>query len=90
MNETFKHVAIFAVFLLCVLFLSQVEGQIRDFFNFKLGKAALLAVWATAVVVIFQLVNYYLASRSSAVIYGIAAGMLSLLGLLTKLDVVKF
>ena len=72
MNETFKHVAVFAIFLLAVLLLSLVEGQVRDFFGFKLGKAALLAVWATAVVIVFQLVNHFIGARPPAVVYGIA------------------
>ena len=90
MNETLKHVAVFAVFLLAVLLLSLAEEPIRDFFGFKMGKAALLAVWATAVVIIFQLINHFIGQRPPAVVYGVAAGLLALTALLVKLGVAKW
>lgn len=90
MNENLKYVAIFITFLLCVLLLSQIENDIRDYFNFKLGRAALIAVWATVTVFLFQLLNHLLSQRSGAVIYGVTLGLLTLTGLLAKFGAVKW
>ena len=69
MQETFKNVAIFIVFLVVLLCWNALRGQLQPYFDFRYGHTVLLCLWSTCVVIIFHLLYYLLGKTREPIVY---------------------
>lgn len=69
MAQTFKHVAIFVIFLVCAIFLDLLQKQLTGYFNFKFGVTVLLLLWSVSIVIVFNLLYHYFGKWPEKVSY---------------------
>ncbi len=88
MNEAFRHISIFAMFVVGVLLWNAARSSFDHHFRFDYGPAVLLVLWSTGVVALFQLLYHYFGSAPGKVVY--IASLLAIIGagLLIHLDLV--
>lgn len=87
MNETFKHVSVFIVFLSCAIYLDKLRAYVERFFNFDFGDTALLLCNSTAVVILFHVLYHYFGRWPEKVAYILAGVMVALTLILMNFDV---
>ncbi len=78
MNETFKHVSIFIVFLSCAIYLDKLRIFVSGYFNFDFGQTVMLLCDSTAVVILFHVLYHYFGRWPEKVAYILAAVMVAL------------
>lgn len=86
MQQTLKHVAIFVLFLVGLLFWNAVRDFGADYFDFRYGETALLLLWSTCVVILFHLLFHYFSKVSDRVTYTATVAALLLAGGLVYTD----
>jgi len=69
MQETFKNVSIFVVFLASLLLWNAARALMAPYFDFSYGHTILLCLWSTCVVIIFHLLYYFLLKTRESTIY---------------------
>ncbi len=69
MQETFKNVSIFIVFLASLLLWNAAQAYVRPYFDFRYGGTVLLCLWSTSVIIIFHLLYYFMGRTREATIY---------------------
>ena len=82
MNETFKNVSIFLMFLAAILVWNAAKQHMYSFFSFDHGPTILLCLWSTCVVIIFHLLYYYFGRTQEKTIYLSTLGTLGVVGAL--------
>lgn len=78
MNETFRHVSVFIVFLSCAIYLEKLRLHVERYFNFDFGQTVMLLCNATAVVIIFHVLYHYFGRWPEKVAYILAGVMVTL------------
>ena len=69
MAQTFKHVAIFIIFLVVAVFLDLLQKQLGGYFNFKFGVTVLMLLWSVSIVIVFNLLFHYFGKWPEKVSY---------------------
>lgn len=89
MNETFKHVSIFLIFLFCCIYLNELGDLLADNFRFDFGGTVLLLCRSTAVVIMFHVLYHYFGRWPEKVAYICAGVIIGLTIALVKFDVLS-
>lgn len=89
MNDTFKHVSIFVVFLTCAIYLDRLRAYVERSFRFDFGETVLLLCWSTAVVIMFHLLYHYFGRWPEKVAYILAFAMVALTITLVRFNVIS-
>ena len=87
MNDTFRHVSVFIVFLSCAIYLDKLRAVVEKNFNFDFGDTALLLCNATATVILFHLLYHYFGRWPEKVAYILAGVMVALTIILVHTNV---
>ncbi len=69
MNETFRNVSIFIIFVMSLFVWNFVQDLLIPYFKFDYGRSVLMVVGATGVLVIFHLLYYYLSKAPEKIVY---------------------
>ena len=86
MQETFKNVSIFLVFLASLLLWNEAQTYLRTHFDFAYGDTVLLCLWSTSVIVLFHLLYYFLGKTRESFIYLSTVATLVAVGALVYFD----
>lgn len=87
-QEPFKHVSIFAMFVVAVLLFNALRIELRPHFRFDFGDAVLMVLWATGVVALFQLLYHYFGQQSDKITYLCTIASIVLTGFLVHYDMI--
>ena len=69
MNQTFKHVAIFVIFLVCAIFLDLLQHHLTGYFDFRFGVTVLMLLWSVTIIIVFNLLFHYFGKWPEKVSY---------------------
>ena len=69
MQETFKNVSIFIVFLASLLLWNVAQAYVRPYFAFQYGSTILIYLWTVSVIIIFNLLYYFVSRSGVSAIY---------------------
>ena len=69
MNESFKHISIFVIFLCSALYLNKLRKLADRYFEFDFGDTALLFCYSTLTVIVFHLLYHYFGRWPEKVAY---------------------
>lgn len=69
MNETFRNVSIFIIFIMSLFLWNAARAELVPYFKFDYGKSVLLVLWSTGVLVLFHVLYHYLSKTSEQVVY---------------------
>ncbi len=89
MNETFKHVSIFLIFLFSCIYLNLLGRLLSDNFRFDFGDTILMLCQSTAVVILFHVLYHYFGKWPEKVSYICAGAIIALTISLVKFDVLS-
>lgn len=90
MQETFKNISIFILFLLCILLWNAAKEEwLVTYFRFSHGRTALLLFWSSCVVAIFHLLYHYIGRGPEKLAYITTLLMLLVVSLMVHLDKVS-
>jgi predicted membrane protein len=82
MQETFKNVSIFMVFISALIVWNAAKSYIAPHFDFDYGRTVLMCVWSVCVVIIFHLLYHFLGRAGDKNIYLVTVITLVLMGAL--------
>lgn len=88
MNETFKHVSIFVIFLIGAIFLNILNNEVKSYFDFDFGKTTLLLIWSTSIVVMFHILYHYFKQWPEKVAYITVLVLIALIGGLSHFKII--